>query len=346
MRRSLIEQTKCRWREFKREPSALFWVVFMPTLWIVALGLAFSSPKPEKFAIAYIKPKDSSLNQKSLDDLSASPSFKIVTLGKKDALKRIKLGEFVLGVTIKNGHAVYTYDPSQPASLRARHLANDIIQKSAGRRDPVLIKDKEMHGQGNRYVDFLVPGVLALSIMTSSLFGIGMTIVANRRDRLLKRYLATPMPPRDYLLSHMIGRLQVLTFEFVAVWIVARLFFKVQVEGNIFAYFAFSALGAAAFTAIALTCAARTKSLPFIAGITNLISLSMMLLSGVFFSKANFPDWILPALNLLPLTALADGLRSIALSGASLSDIAPNALVLAFYAIGAGLIARARFRWQ
>src|SRR5262249_46379769 len=155
-----------------------------------------------------------------------------------------------------------------------------------------------------RYIDFLIPGLLGFSIMTSSLFGIGIVIVASRRENLLKRYLATPLKPHQYVLSHIVGRGFVLAVGLVAILLRGWLMFGFHVAGNLLTFIGFAALGAAAFTAIAVLCGSRTTSAAVMNGMTNLISLPMMIVAGVWFSRANFPDFLANAARFLPLTAL------------------------------------------
>jgi ABC-type multidrug transport system permease subunit len=71
----------------------------------------------------------------------------------------------------------------------------------------------------------------------------------------------------------------------------------------------------------------------------------MMILSGVFFSKNNLPDWLLTATHFLPLTALNDGLRKIALEGLSIFDLTFEISVLLAYTVFCSFLAQRRFRW-
>jgi ABC-type multidrug transport system permease subunit len=172
-----------------------------------------------------------------------------------------------------------------------------------------------------------------------------MTIVSNRKENLLKRYLATPMRSYEFIVSHIFGRLIILAAEFSAVMIAGYLIFHFKLYGNFFHFVLFSIQGAAAFTALALLCASRTRSVPMISGLTNLISLPMMMLSGVFFSKNNFPDWLREATAYLPLTALNDGLRKIALEGLPLSALGPEIAVLGLYTLISAALAQRLFKW-
>ncbi len=345
--RSLWQQIKCRWREFRREPSAFFWVMFMPILWMVVLGFAFSKPRPESYGIGWLAPAVSSeLSEKTHEALTRNPQIKLREADLGELETRIKRGEIsmILQFDAQN-KAVYRLDQNNPEAVRARNFVNDLVQNQGGRVDPVPQESANIQAEGGRYVDFLIPGLLGLSIMTSSLFGVGMTIVSNRKENLLKRYLATPMRSYEFIVSHIFGRLIILAAEFSAVMIAGYLIFHFRLYGNFFHYVVFAILGAAAFTSLALLCASRTRSVPMISGLTNLISLPMMMLSGVFFSKNNFPDWLREATAYLPLTALNDGLRKIALEGLSILELGPEIAVLGFYTVICAVIAQRLFKW-
>ncbi len=344
---SLKEQVKCRWREFRREPSAFFWVIFMPILWMLALGFAFSKPRPESYGIGWVTaPSAGEFSARVEEKLGTDPQIKLRRGSAEDLGVKMKRGEISLIVRAQDaGSFVYQLDSSNPEALRARGYVDDIVQAVGGRQDPVRAETEAVLAEGGRYVDFLIPGLLGLSIMSSSLFGVGMTLVSNRKENLLKRYIATPMPTHDFILSHICGRLMILVAEFTAVMAAGFLIFRFQVYGSWLSYGLFAVLGAGAFTGIALLCASRTRSIAMISGLTNLISLPMMMLSGVFFSKNNFPEWLIKVTNFLPLTALNDGLRKIALEGLPLSALGFEAAVLGFYLVVGSLAAQRLFKW-
>jgi len=342
--RALLQQIKVRWLEFKREPSALGWVVCMPIFWMVILGYAFSNPKPEVYGVGVIdgsKVGDTEV----AETLQKSAQIKLRHGNDADLETRFRRGEIALVVSATDGSLKFELDPTNPEASRARFFVDDLLQRSQGRVDTITSTSENRTVRGGRYVDFLIPGLLGLSVMSTGLFGVGMSIVSNRKENLLKRYLATPMRPGTYLLSHVFGRFISLAIEFVAIIGSGFLIFGFGIEGSWLAFLAFAILGAACFTAMAMLAAARTKSLPTISGIANLLSIFMTMSSGVFFSKNNFPDSIVPFLDLIPLTALNDALRKIALEGAGFSENLRELLVLCVVTTVCGISARWRFRF-
>ena len=346
---AFIEMCKGRWREFRREPSAFFFVLFMPLLWMAILGFAFSGNRLETYGLGW--PKSSvaldPLVSQVHDSLSKNPQVRLIE-GDGESLNTALLrGDILLIVhpDVAGKPWTYSFDPANREASRARVVIDDLAQMAAGRQDILRTQDEAINVPGTRYIDFLVPGLVALSIMTSSLFGIGATIVVNRRENLLKRYLVTPMQPTAYILSHVVGRFFILAVELAAILIGGLAMFKFQVHGNIFSFIAFAMLGAAAFTAIAILCGSRTSNMAVMNGMTNLISVPMMIVAGVWFARANFPTWIAGPAQLLPLTALVDGLRRIALEGATLANVASEAMVLIVYLVAAIIASRKLFKW-
>lgn len=343
---SFKEQVKCRWREFRREPSAFFWVIFMPILWMIALGFAFSDPKPEVYSIGWYSSADNQEEHKKvLGLIENDPQLKVNTGSKEKLNPLLKMGEISLVFSIEDDVLQFKLDPINPVATRAKAYVDRILQAGYGRENVLTVTTEVIKAKGSRYVDFLIPGLLGLSIMSTSLFGVGMTIVSNRKENLLKRYVASPMPPYEYVVSHIVGRVITLATEFAAIFIAGWIIFDFHVYGNFISYCLFAILGAAAFTGIGILCGSRTRSIPFISGITNLIMIPMTMVCGVFFSYAAFPEWMKAWIKFLPLTALNDGLRKIALEGQSIFQLQFEISVLVVFTVVTAIAATKAFKW-
>jgi ABC-type polysaccharide/polyol phosphate export permease len=338
---------KGRWREFCREPSALFFVVLMPLVWMTILGFAFSGSGQETYGVGMAEAPETPapLAQDLRDRLAGDPRVRLRTGSPDEITQWLRRGEILLVVEPGSDSVRYIFDPQNRESTRARMVIDDLVQEAAGRTNPVLAIDEAVDIAGTRYIDFLIPGLIAFSIMTSSLYGTGMTVVSNRRESLLKRYLATPMNPLNYIVSHIVGRGFILAVELVTVLLAGWLMFDFVVSGRIGGLVAFAALGAAAFTAIAMLLGARTSNVAAMNGITNLIAIPMMIVGGVWFARSNFPDWIAEPVRLLPLTALVDGLRKIALEGLPLTAVGFEIVVLTVYLVACTLATKVLFKW-
>ena len=198
---------------------------------------------------------------------------------------------------------------------------------------------------GSRYIDFLIPGLLAMNLMSGSMWGIGWVIVEMRVRKLLKRLLAAPMRRRHLLFAFGLSRLAVIPFEIALILIFARLVFGVQVAGSYAALVLVSLAGSASFAAIAILVASRAQNTQTVSGLMNLVMLPMFVLSGVFFSSTHFPEVTRPFISALPLTAMCDGMRAVMIDGAGLAGTLPYLAVLAAWGVVSFVLGLRWFRW-
>lgn len=344
--KSLQQMIKGRWKEFKREPSAMFFVVLMPVLWMVILGLAFSDPKQDKATIAMFKTDQSEIGQRIEAIIKRSPEITVKIGSQKEAQIWLAKNEIDLSLSIADdGHLSYKFDPSNPTAYQNKEKVNNVIQSGLGRKDVINYVEEKVSTPGNRYIDFLVPGLLALSLFTSSLFGTGMTIVAHRRENLLKRYRATPMRPSEYIISHIIGRLMIFGVEFFTIIATGVLLFNFQISGAWIDFLLISLLGATCFTAIGILCGSRVNNTSTYNGINNIITLPMMMVAGVWFSRSHYPEWLHRLTDFLPLTACVDALRKISHEGQSIFNLGFEMSVLGMFAILCTIAAHKNFKW-
>lgn len=328
------ELTLARLRLFFREPGAVFWTFGFPLVLSIALGIAFRNRPPEPVSIAVESPdlisalsKDASIHAQLLDDSAAR---KALRTGKVDL------------VVLPGTPIGYLFDPTRPESRLARALGDAALHPPG----PPATVDRPLTEPGSRYIDFLIPGLIGMTIMSSGMWGIGYVVVEMRTRKLLKRLVATPMSRAQFLWSFVAMRSLFLVLELPLLVGFGWLFFKVGVTGSLALLVAVSLLGALAFAGIGLLVASRAQNTQTVSGLINLVMLPMFVGSGVFFSVARFPDAVQPFIRVLPLTALNDGLRAVMIDGAGLRAVAPQAVLLA--GIGAASFAAALrfFRWR
>lgn len=336
----LAQLTLVRFREFLREPEALFWVFVFPILLAAGLGVAFRNRPPEVLQIATVAPSiaGSLRREKLLDVQQLSP------LAAADALRTGKV--VLLAEPGPNGSVVYRYDDTNPEGRAARMLADRAIQRAAGRADPISTSDQYMREPGSRYIDFLIPGLLGMNLMGSAIWGLGFAIVDARRKKLMKRLMATPMPRAYYLLSFLLSRLLLLVIEVGIVVGFGALVFQVPVRGSLFVLVILCVLGSLSFSALGLLIASRVQTIEAASGLMNFVMMPMWIVSGVFFSAQRFPDFLLPAIKALPLTAVIDALRANMLQGAGFAQIAPELGVMTAWLVVCFALALKLFRWR
>jgi len=344
MSKSLLEMVKGRLREFRREPSAFFFVLFMPILWMVILGGAFSRTSQPQAHIGWI-PTEGEFATHIREALEKDPHF-IVKQGDLSTQRHLLgTGAVDLYIDVEENQVRYHFDAQHPEALHTRRWVDESLQSAMGRISPVLTEDRRESIPGSRYIDFLIPGLLAFSLFTTSLFGTGMTIVSHRRDNLLKRFLTTPIRPSEYILSHLIGRLLIMMLEIAIILSTGNLLFGFQIQGSFLAFLFLCVVGTSAFASMAIAIGSRMNETGTYNSITNLLMLPMMLLGGIWFSLSHFPEWTQPLLGLLPLTALVNGFRRIALEGGGLLDVLPQSAILLVVGLFCFAWSRKRFLW-
>jgi ABC-type multidrug transport system permease subunit len=199
---------------------------------------------------------------------------------------------------------------------------------------------------GTRYIDFLVPGLIAMGVMMSSMWGISYGIIEKRSKKLLRRLVATPMKKSHFLIALITVRIAMNFIESLVLFLFALFAFNMTIQGNISALIIMFLAGNISFAGIAVFVSSHTSNTEVGNGLINFVVFPMMVLSGIFFSYQNFPDWTLPVIKNLPLTMLADGIRSIFNEGAGYHEVALPVLILLsigilFFSVGLKI-----FKWH
>jgi ABC-type multidrug transport system permease subunit len=338
----LVELTLARLREFVREPEALFWSFFFPIIMSVAMAIAFPSSGSQPVRVGVPPGKDSEPLRKIL----ASEKSVIVREATPDEELRL-LREGDVHVIVRPGNPpVYRFDPDREESRIARLVVDDVLKRAAGRREPWQAREDALAIPGSRYVDWLIPGIIALGIMNNSMWTIGFMTVQMRLRKLLKRLAASPMKKREFLLAQLLARLLFLGPEVAVPLIFAALVFDMPISGSVVAIAIVALIGALAFGSIGLLVGSRVRTLEAVSGLMNLIMVPMWVLSGVFFSSSNFPEGVQPLIRLLPLTAVVDALRAVVLEGATLGGIPFELATLAAWTIVPFSIGLRMFKWR
>jgi len=265
---ALWELTKARLREFAREKGTIFWVFGFPLLMAMALGLAFRSTPPERPRVALVlapalageSTAAESTAARAAQGLLQSPRLQTEQLSHEQALRDLARAKVDLVVEWDGDRPVYRFDPMQQRSALARALAADAQERALGRPDRLAIAEAPVSEHGSRYIDFLMPGLIGMNLMSSSMWGIGYSLVLARKRRLLRRFAVTPMKRSDFLLSYFLSRSFFLLIEIVVLLMFGRLVFGVEVRGSHALVLGVAFLGAAAFAGLGLLIGSRVEN--------------------------------------------------------------------------------------
>jgi ABC-type multidrug transport system permease subunit len=338
----LWELTKTRLREFVREPGAVFWVFGFPLLMAIGLGLAFRN-QPAKLPVVAVVETGSAATTTALLN---SDRLAAMAMPRAAAQHALRTGKVDMVVELDNGTPGLRYDPTREVSTFARLVVDDVLERAAGREDRVSFKEHTDIEAGGRYIDFLLPGLIGLNLMGSSMWGVGYNLVVARKRRLLRRYAVTPMRRSHFLLSYFFSRSLFLLAELLVLLGFGALFFDTIVQGSYLSLVAVAVAGAASFAAISLLIGARVENTESANGWMNFVQLPMWVLSGAFFSYERFPEWLHEPIRWLPLTALVDGLRAVFNDGATLTGCWHQLIVLCAWGLAGFFVSLRTFRWQ
>lgn len=322
--------------EFIRDKSSLGWNILFPLLLVLGFAAVFSGEPQPMFKVGIIG--DTATLARSDADFLKTKYIKFIMVDNADAAIE-KVGHFQLDmlVDLREGRR-YWINENSPNGYVLERMVNSGRQSTYQRQT--------VQGRKIRYVDWVVPGILAMNMMFSCLFGVGYVIVRYRKNGFLKRLKATPLNPFEFLLAQMCSRLLLILTITTLVYAGCNYFIHFQMRGSYVNLFLISLLGAICLISLGLLVSARLSSEELAGGILNLLTWPMMLLSGVWFSLEGTNPVVQKIAQFLPLTHLVDGARAIMTEGAGLMDIAPHLAILAlmtavFLSIGSFI-----FRWE
>ena len=343
----LLQLFIARFREFIRTPEAVFWSYVFPLVMMISLGLAFRSDSVEPVSVCV---EDGAAAEQVLQVLQASPRFLVSRGTPEHCRQMLRSGKAELVLTVEGTDSAQRYrfllDQTRPGSVSARDAVNDVLQRAAGRQDPVETKESAVTEAGSRYIDFLVPGLIGMGLMGGGVWGVGYAIVDMRIRQVLKRLLGTPMKKHHFVAAMMASRMVFMIPEMIVILILSRLMFGVVSHGGYLSIALIVLLGAFQFASIGLIIASRARTLEAVAGLMNLTMVPMWIGSGIFFSADRFPAIVQPVIRLLPLTPVISSLRQVMQEGAGLMAILPDLGLMAAWLVVTFFVALRIFRWD
>lgn len=327
---------KARNIEFFRDVSALGWNLVFPFVLVFGFAVIFSGDDENLYKVAYIK-------QQSMQPAFLNTKYVqfIETTDMDAAIEKVRHHKLDMLLQIDTPLRYWINSSSPKGYVLERMLIASQHESGAGD-----VQRKEVEGREVRYIDWVLPGILAMNMMFSCLFGIGYVVVRYRKNGVLKRLKATPLSAMEFLVAQVLSRLYIITIITIIVFVGCDIFIDFVVEGSYFLLLLIFLLGSLCMIALGLIMATRTVSEEFAGGMLNLISWPMMILSGVWFSLEGAPEPLQWFAQLLPLTHIVDASRAVMTDGAGFFDVSSQLLILSamtvmFLALGAFL-----FRWE
>lgn len=331
--------------EFVRDRSALGWSILLPVLLILGFAFIFSDSTTDLYKVGVYQMDGAppQLQEGSRKGFFATDYIQFVPVSDLDAaIDKVKHHQLDMLLDL-NGQQRYWVNST---SAKGYVLERVLQGTTTNANDVTDFQKQTVRGREVRYVDWAMPGILAMNMMFGCLFGIGYVIVRYRKNGVLKRLKATPLTAFEFVSAQVASRVILIVTVTVFVFVGTDLLIDFIMLGSYATLLLVLLLGAFCLISLALIMAARTSSEEFAGGILNLIAWPMMIFSGVWFSLEGLHPAAQYFSKLLPLTHVIDAARAVMNDGASLFDILPQlgvltAMTAVFLAIGASL-----FRWE
>ena len=367
MNRSLFQLILIRYKDFIREPGTVFWSLIFPIAMAWVLGVAFSK-KGELIQTVAIVKNHIGVNKQLQDFLAGSEIqidstngdtveyhkeianeklgksvYKFVPVNWDTAILMVKRGETAVLIKETKDSLYYYFDPKSPEAK----LSYIMLSSAINHEDYIYQTSsiKPLDTVGTRYIDYLVPGLIAIGIMNSILWGISYTLIDMRSRKLLRRMIATPMKKSHFLISHFVSRLSLTIIEAMILLTFSWFYFRLTIQGSVVAFILMFLAGNLCFTGIAVLISSRTANSNIGNGLINFVTMPMTILSGIFFSYHNFPDVVVPLIQKLPLTILTDNIRGIFIEGIGVKEIIPEFMGLSAFGLILSYIGLRIFKW-
>ena len=328
---------QARNREFLRDRSALSWNLILPVALMFGLSFAFGNDR-DAYTVGVLQ-DGAEINVEDHPFLKTK-YIHFVAYDDFD-LAMQKVSRHQLDLLVEFGERPkYWINPESPKGYFAEIA---LLQATSG--GVALIDKQEASGAAVGYADWLLPGILGMNMMFSSLFGVGYVVVRYRKNGFLKRLHATPLTSFEFIAAQVASRLVLILLITTFIYTGTHLILGTRMEGSYVTLFLIAVVGAASLVSLGLVISARVTSEELAGGLLNLINWPMMMLSGVWFSLEGAPEAIQMAANIFPLTHVLNAARAVMLDGATLIDVGPSLLALTamsavFFAVGAKV-----FRW-
>ncbi|MDI6874107.1 ABC transporter permease [Candidatus Solincola sp.] len=346
-----------------RQREAVFWLLLFPILLMAILGLVFGGSGEIRLSVGLVDIDGSPVSRAVVEAFEGIDALKVevgeegvereaLREGKRNAIliipegfgDRVSAGRTGEVVMLVNRSEMTT---AQVTSSTLRGILEKVGQAMTGAPEVIAVREEEAGGTKDfEYIDFMIPGILAMVIMFSGLTGYSLEIATYREKGILRRIRVSPLPLSTFLAGGIVSVLLFSILQAVVLVAFGVLAFGMKLQGNYLGMALLVLLGSLSFLAVGFLIASLTRNSRSAGLAAQAIGLPMMFLSGIFFSLEWVPVPVRVIARCLPLYYLGDGLRGVMIDAAHLADIWVDVVVLVGVGVAAFLAAVRFFRWE
>lgn len=345
-------------RTWWRDKASVFWGIVFPLLLMGLIGLVFGRTSNLTFQVSVAAVPADPLAAGALEALKSVEPFRVIEEPVEVGLEKLREGDRTLVVILpamgqagNGGEVVVYYNEANSQVAQAgvaivRQVVDELNKRITGRQDVIALRSESVSARELTMFDFLLPGIMAMTLMQTGLMGVTY-VVANYRERLvLKRVLATPFPPFAFL-AGLVARFTVVNLIQVAIiFLVATYAFGARTAGSLWHLAILCLIGSVTFLAIGFAVSTVSRTAEAANTLGSLINFPMLFLSGTFWPKEFLPEGMRSVVSALPLAPLVDAMRGVGAMGDPLSQYLGGIAYLLAWAVAGFALAAWRFRWE
>jgi ABC-2 type transport system permease protein len=343
---------------FLRDRQSIFFSLFFPIIFMSVFSFVNRSDV-DTINIGVISESTDSSAIDFIQELLDNPIFN-VTVGSEDRLRpQLEEGNQTLVIIVPKEFDTTTEGTTlrvlvdaaqvQQLGLILPLLEQSLVEIEREFRDiepmfNLMVDDVKARSQN--YLDFLLPGLVAITLMQLSIAGSGFNIVEFRRKGILKRLFVTPIEPKDFIASIVMARMTIVLMQLSVLIAYALLVLDVNIVGSLPEFYLIIIFGTFIFLCLGFCLGSIAKTQQAVIAIGNIVIFPQVFLSGVFYPIESMPEFIQPIAYVLPLSFISTGMREIAISGSSLIDITPSLIGIAVWFVLSFVLATRLFVWK
>ncbi len=347
----------------KRHPGRLVSIIAFPIIMILLFGYGMGGEMTE-LPIVVVSQSHGDLTDLTLDTIKSTETYHVVEVidSLDEGKKRVDAGEVKAAIilpqdydantTQQKGVTLYLDSSDQMASQTLEsstqgifsRISNMVASQTSVSTQDAYIEPSISHSLNNfkddislhinriygniKYIDFLVPAILGMTIMMSCMMGMGSTIAGERETGELARLFMTPTSVSTVIGGKIAAKLLIELLRVLILIFMAVFLFNVSIKGGFLQTFIVLVIGALCFVGFGIMLSSRTSTQEDYVQLSLPFSMPMMFVSGVFYPIETMP-WILQKLAyIFPLTYLNNAMRGIMIKGQTLADVWLDLVIL------------------
>lgn len=360
--RGVLGLTSAYRRRFFRDKTAMFFTFLFPLIFLFVFGTIFNN-NSVSFRVVAINNSKETFAKQFIDRIGKNSAFKVESASNLDDAKtKMSRGEIdsiielpvvfgtpnAVGAPSGTMNVYYQKGAEQSGKTVAAVMQQilDGVNKQYGRPDAALaVSEVSTAKSGSTSFDYTFSGLLGFSLMSMGIFGLANAMPSEKQKGSFRRLRAAPFKASQLVFANALHYVQITLMSLLLMIIVGLTVFHFNMRGDWVVFAVFAALAALMVLGFGLVIGSLAKNENQAAPLSNLVSFPMMFLSGAFFPKFLFPEWLQAVASFIPLTPVIDGLRQIMTEHATLSAVAPQLGIIALWTVAAYSVATVFFRW-